>query len=145
MHAHRSSNLRGGVTTRPQHDCKSWWGHSLRWACHTVVHPLYSHHEQDAVAAAAHVRPLVRHVGRSLPLLRLRAIRKLPLGNLPGKALTSVEVHALVTRAQGQLKGWLALTYLVGLRLVETVRLVGGRGHWSEHGIFILSESKTAK
>jgi integrase len=75
--------------------------------------------------------------------VNLDGVRKERLGEIPDRSLPVTAVQRFICQAPGQLRAWLAITYLCGMRPSETVRVVRNQGHWVHRGVFKLDKYKT--
>jgi integrase len=73
-----------------------------------------------------------------VPLVRLRAVRKLAVGPVENKAWSRSRVKAFIEAAPEHMRPWLAVQYLTAARPMEMVRLARDQGEWVERGVYAL-------
>lgn len=71
-----------------------------------------------------------------MPILDLRIVRQVPLGEPPDKTIPVGKVRSMVKQAPGTMAAWLAINYLCLMRPTEVIRVVHGKGTWESAGIF---------
>lgn len=71
--------------------------------------------------------------------VNIRGVKKLPLGPIPDKSWTPTKVrHFVLSCPKANLRAWLAMCYLCGLRPKECVRIMTGQGRWVQRGVMAI-------
>lgn len=73
-----------------------------------------------------------------LPPVLMSGVKLMSLGEIPDRSMSRAMVVEYLNSAHGNMRAWLAVTYLCGMRPSETVKLVNGRGEWVERGVFAM-------
>lgn len=71
--------------------------------------------------------------------VNVRAVKKMPLGPIPDKSWPVSRVRQFILSCPHRnLRAWLAVCYLCGLRPKEMVRIMTGQGRWVDRGVMAI-------
>ena len=76
--------------------------------------------------------------------VNVRGVKKLPLGPIPDKSWSASKVrHFILGCPKPNMRAWLAMCYLCGLRPKEGVRIMRGQGRGVQRGVMVIPNKAT--